>query len=407
MSDLIARDLYVDKLHRLDSEPAAHETVRILTGVRRSGKSSILRLYEESLIVGGTASEQIMRVDFEKLSVTDLRDPVTFHRTVDEAVKEQSITHLHVDEVQELDDWARTINSIRATHNLHITVTGSNASMFSGEGLTYLAGRYVTIPVYPLSLAEYQTFTDDSTGSPEELYTRWMRGTLPAVARTRDAETAERIINDTFDSIFTRDIAMRGQLRNVESFLKVARFVFDGAGSPISPGKISNVLDSEGISVSAQSVDRFLQLLVNAHMLYQCQRYDVRGREWLRTNGKYYFVDPGLRDTLLGHRNSNTGHDLENMVYLELLRRGYRVSTGTVQGGEIDFIAQSSDETLYIQVALTALDPQTLERELRPFDKTPPGADCILITMDRLPLQTGDVRQVNALDFLTGLPVRL
>lgn len=199
----------------------------------------------------------------------------------------------------------------------------------------------------------------------------------------------------------------RGQLRDTDTFMKVARFVFDNAGSPISPGRIAARLESQGIKVSPQSVDRFLGLMVDAHMFYPCRRYQTRGGQWLRTGGKYYFIDPGLRDVLLGHKQSNTGHDLENMVFLELLRRGYHVSSADTPKGEIDFFATHESENRYIQVALTVLDSATLARELRPFEALPPGSSCTLLTMDRLPLNTGAVQHLNAAGFLAGAPLNI
>lgn len=403
MSTLFPRDLYLRQLLAIDAEPSARDMVRILTGVRRVGKSSLLRLYENHLVATGIDPTQIMSINFEDFSQDKLRDPQVFHDTISRAATEQSLRYLHVDEAQELTDWARVINSLREKYDLQITVTGSNASLFAGEGLTYLAGRYIAVDVLPLSLGEYRDFARIPKKAPhEQAYTKWMRATLPAAALLADPQVRRQAMNSVFDSIFARDIATRGQLRDTEAFLKVARFLFDNAGSPVSPGKIATTLASQGVKISPQSVDRFLGLMVSAHMFYPCRRYDTRGRDWLRTGAKYYFVDPGLRDALLGHRTSNTGHDLENMVFLELLRRGYQVSSAETPKGEIDFYAQRDRETRYIQVALSALEPTTLTRELRPFETLPAGSSCTLMTMDRLPLDTGAVAQLNAADFLAG-----
>ncbi|WP_297723312.1 ATP-binding protein [uncultured Mobiluncus sp.] len=406
MNKLIPRDSYLHQLRAIDAEDSAQNLVRILTGVRRSGKSSLLALYEDYLVKQGIKPAQIMSVNFEDLSQDRLRDARTFHSSVQRAIEEQGIRFLHIDEAQELDDWARVLNSLREKYNLRITVTGSNASLFAGEGLTYLAGRYIAVDVLPLSLGEYRNFAQipDST-PPEQAYARWMRATLPAPALMTNSKVRNQAMNSVFDSIFARDIVTRGQLRDTDTFMKVARFVFDNAGSPISPGRIATRLESQGIKVSPQSVDRFLGLMVDAHMFYPCRRYQTRGGQWLRTGGKYYFIDPGLRDVLLGHKQSNTGHDLENMVFLELLRRGYQVSSADTPKGEIDFFATHEGENRYIQVALTVLDSATLARELRPFEALPPGSSCTLLTMDRLPLNTGAVQHLNAADFLAGAPL--
>lgn len=400
---LHARNRYLDQLISWDDEPALDDVVRILSGVRRCGKSSLLSLYKQHL-----GADKVLSINFEDLANAPLRDAERFHQFVLGEIAEQGFTHLHVDEVQEIHDWARVINSLRvspASKGLKITVTGSNASMFSGEGLTYLAGRYIELKVFPLSLAEFRQFTPlvNADAMPsEQAYAEWMKGTLPATVQVGDEATQRTLNNAVFDSIFTRDIAMRGSIQDPEVFLKVARFVFDNVGSPLSVNKIANGLSSQGTKTSNHTIEKYLRLLVDAHMFYHCSRYDVRGKQYLRSGGKYYFVDPGLRDALLGRRSSNTGHDLENMVYIELLRRGYQVFSAQSAAREIDFLAEKENEKHFIQVALTALDPITLGRELRAFEGLSPGARCTLITFDRLPLATGEVKHIHAGDFLDG-----
>ncbi|MCP1386916.1 ATP-binding protein [Corynebacterium sp. TA-R-1] len=375
--------------------------MRLITGVRRSGKSTLLQLYRKHLVDRGVDPAAILTINFEDLAFDPLRDAHVFHEHVRDAVT-GGVTHLHVDEVQELDQWARVINSLRASQDLEICVTGSNASMFAGEGLTYLAGRYVSIEVFPLSLEEYRHFTaTPETEHVETSYQQWMvTGGFARSVLAPSPELTRQLNRDLFDSIFTRDIALRGDVRDTAVFLKVASFVLDNAGSPLSANKIANTLKSTGTPVSTDTVDRYLKLMADAHLIYPCHRYDTRGRGWLKSTPKYYWVDAGLRDALTGRRNSNTGHDLENQVYLELLRQRYEVFTGVGSGGEIDFFARRDDTELFIQVALTALDERVLERELSSFRGLPPGARCVLLTGDRLPLATGHVEQINAFDFL-------
>lgn len=220
-------------------------------------------------------------------------------------------------------------------------------------------------------------------------------------------DLVRQLNRDLFDSIFTRDIALRGEIRDTAVFLRVAAFVLDNAGSPLSANKIANTLKSSGISVSTDTVDRYLHLLIDAHLIYPCHRFDTRGRGWLKTTPKYYWVDAGLRDALTGRRGSNTGHDLENQVYLELLRRRFEVFTGIGAGGEIDFLARKGDTSIYIQVALTAMDERVLARKLSSFEGLPAGARCVLLTGDRIALDTGHVQQRNAFDFLAGAGLQL
>lgn len=399
---LYRREQYLERLSAFDQEPHLDDMVRVITGVRRCGKSTVLELYRRDLEASGT---RVITVNFEDLALERLRQPQEFVSFVETELEQlgDGPVHLHVDEVQELEDWARVINSLRLRSELTITVTGSNASMFAGEGLTYLAGRYVQMDMLPLSLEEFRGLKGYGPQvSAEESYSQWMNGTLPAVAGTTDEFVRDTINNAVFDSIFTRDIALRGSVQDPEVFIRVARFLFDGAGSPISVNRIANSLSSAGMKTSNHTVEKYLRLMVEAHMFYACGRVDVRGREHLRNSKKYYFVDPGLRNAILGKTASNLGHDLENMVYLELLRRGYRVDYGQSSAGEIDFVARDGESALYVQVALSTLEPATLERELSSFAPVPAGAACLLLTLDRLDPGTGDVQWMNAAEFLAG-----
>ena len=405
MAELFARDRYLEFLTNID-DPAL---VRIITGVRRCGKSALLSMYRSYLIAQGVGPSQILTINFEDMAYDHLRNAQSFHDHVLDAINRSEVRYLHIDEIQELNDWARVINSLRTRENLEICVTGSNASLFVSESMTYLAGRYIEIPMYPLSLAEFTRFRQKigvTYTGVEQAYQQWLRwGAFPASVITHDEEIVRQLNSGLFDSIFTRDIALRGQIRDTGTFLRVARFVFDNAGSELSTLSIVKQLRAQGRGVSSELVDRYLQLMVDAHLLYRCRRYDTQGKQWLRTNGKMYFVDPGLRNSLLGSRDFNRGRDLENMVFLELKRRGFEVMTGQVPGGEIDFVARRDGHTLYIQVALSTDSEQTLARELAPFDRLPAGAHCLLLTGDRFAPATGEVKWRDVFDVLAGAPL--
>lgn len=399
--ELRTRKDYLQTLVDWDADPATNGMVRVISGVRRSGKSSLLELYKQHV-----GSEKVVSVNFEDFSTLGLREAQRFHEEMTARIAATGATHLHVDEVQELDDWSQVINSLRLHENLTITVTGSNASMFVGEGLTYLAGRYIQLEMFPLSLHEYSSFAPEAPSQPSARYAEWMRGTLPAAAQAGSPKIRREINNAIFDSIFARDIALRGAIKDPDIFMRVARFVFDNVGSQLSAHKIANYLTSAGAKTTQPTVERYLGLLVDAHMLYRCGRFDVRGKAHLKGGAKYYFVDPGLRDVLLGANSSNAGHDLENMVYLELLRRGFSVAVGNTPQGEVDFVVTRDKERYYVQVALTALDDKTLHRELSSFRGLPAGSHCILLTFDAMPLNTGEVVHLHAADFLDGAPLR-
>lgn len=406
MSQLLVRDYYLALLQKI-TDPGL---VRVVTGVRRCGKSALLELYREELVGRGIPSSQILAINFEDATHEPLRDPKTFLDYVTQKKIRDNLRYLHIDEVQELKDWSRVINSLRLPEDLEICVTGSNASMFSGESTTYLAGRYLEIPMFPLSLTEFRQFRAQD-GHPENsldaCYRDWTRiGGFPASVLTTDPNIVSQLNASLFDSIFTRDISLRGQIRDPQTLLRVARFVFDTVGSPVSPNRIVGHLKAQGYSISPETVDRYLALMEEAHLIYHCQRYDTQGRHWLSTNGKYYFVDTALRGALLGTRNFNRGADLENQVFLELRRRGYQVATGAVSlsgsRGEIDFIATKGNQNWYIQVSYLTESAETLSRELRPFAGVPVGANCILMTMDRAVPETGEIRWIDVLEFLNG-----
>lgn len=399
MATLSDRDGYLKLLTR----PLADDMVTIITGVRRVGKSSLLEIYRKWLIEEGTDPSDILAVNFEDFANNPLRDAETFHSYV----LEKNPRYLHVDEVQVLDQWARVINSLRLRDGLKICVTGSNSSLFSDQSATYLSGHYVQYHVYPLSLPEYREFASipDSTSSEAAYQEIMSQGAFPRAAFTHDYETSLKINNDLFDSIFTRDIVMTGQVRNPESFMRVARYLFSNAGSPLSASKIANSLTSAGMKISHPTVDKYITLLCNAHLIYPCYPFDLRGKQILRSSPKYYWIDPGLRRSLLGKTSGNVGHDLENMVFLELKRRGYKVTTGVSEGKEIDFRAVHGDDEVYVQVSFTTDSESALSRELRAFEALPPGAQCVLITADRIAPNTGLVRHLDAFEFLEGAPL--
>ena len=257
--------------------------------------------------------------------------------------------------------------------------------------------------MYPLSLAEFLAFRQDDVADIADSFEDYLRiGAFPAAALSRKEEVIESINAGLFDSIFSRDIILRGKIRDEGKFFKVAKFVFDNIGNQLSASGIANTLKSQNYKVSVDTVDNYLTLMSQAFLIYQCERFDIRGKEWLKTNGKYYVADLGLRNQLIGYRQGNIGHVIENLVYLELIRRGYKVSIGKVNSLEIDFVALKGEDRIYIQVALSALDEQVLQRELAPFDLVKDNYSKYLITMDKLNLSQNGYKHLQLLDFLLG-----
>jgi predicted AAA+ superfamily ATPase len=395
---MVQRQLYLDKL----VQSMNTDFVKILTGVRRAGKSTLLLLFKEWLLKEGISPSDILEINFEKLENEKYKDGNLLHEFVQEHFVDGHRLYLFIDEAQEMSEWAKVINSLRVSMTIDIYLTGSNASMFSGEYLTYLAGRYLEIKVYPLSFSEFLDFRglsqSDRLPSLFETYIRC--GSFPAISLTDDEALIRTINQGLFDSIFARDIMMRGQIRDSGNFLKVAKFLFENAGNSVSANNIANVMRAEGSSLKADTVDNYLSLLCNAFILYQCERFDIRGKARLRMNGKYYVIDTGIRNQLIGSDPSNRGHILENIIYLELLRRGYQVQTGKNGGKEIDFLVQNGKDRCYVQVAWTIMDEQTREREFSAFQGLKDSYPRYVISMDEFDLSDNGIRHIRAFDFL-------
>lgn len=394
---MIIRKSYLDKLIQYRD----NDFIKVITGVRRSGKSSLLVLFKEYLLSQGIEEKQIIEINYEKFQFDDLKDGSSLHVYFKEKEVDGKRMYFLIDEVQELSEWAKVINSLRVSFNADLYVTGSNSRMFSGEHLTYLSGRYIEVKVLPLSFKEFLDFKGYEEQMAEDYFNEYLRiGSFPAVSLAGRQELVEAILSGLFDSIFTRDIILRGNIRDEGSFYKVAKFVFENIGNSTSANAIKNTMISSGHKITSDTVDNYLQLMCDAHMLYQCERYDIRGKERLKTNGKYYVVDTGLRNKLIGYRQGNSGHVIENIVFLQLLRLGYEVNVGKNMSYEVDFIAVKGMHRLYFQVSLSALDELTYEREMNSLLKINDQYPKYLITMDKIDLSKDGIIHVNLFDFL-------
>jgi predicted AAA+ superfamily ATPase len=395
---MIKRQQYIEKL----IEAKDTDFVKILTGVRRAGKSTLLQMFRDHLIAEGANPSNVLEINFEKFENEKYKNGTVLHAYLQANWVKGQRLYLLIDEVQEMQEWAKAINSLRVSFNIDIYLTGSNATLFSGEYLTYLAGRYLEIKVYPLSFLEYLEFRDvEKKETLSTQFTAYLSdGSFPAAALANDEGLVRTINQGLFDSIFARDIMMRGQLRDAGSFYKVAKYIAENIGSHVSANNIANVLKSEGSSIKSDTVDNYLKLMCDAFVLYQCDRFDIRGKARLRSNGKYYIVDTGIRNQLVGPDQSNRGHILENIVYLELLRRGYQVQTGKNGDAEIDFLVQRGRDQSYVQVAWSIMDDQTRAREQNAFNGLRDAYPRYIISMDDFELSELGIRHIRAFDFL-------
>ena len=427
------RDLYLNKMIAFqDTEP-----VKVITGIRRCGKSSLLKLMVAQLKENGIADEQIVEMNFESHAFKNMNSDAFY-----EYVKEQVVTnkrmYLFFDEVQRVPGWEDAVNSFRVDFNCDIYVTGSNAYMLSSEYATYLSGRCVEIKMLPLSFSEFLLFHEfeiketkstlggtrkqayDKNGEHyeiREVFDAYMRfGGMPGIADVGlDQEKALVLLEGIYSTVVMRDILerenRRGQKRITDPVLlkKIVLFLADNIGSSISVSSIGNTLVNEGLledgkrkgTPSAHTVQAYVNALIEAYFFYDIKRFDIKGKEYLRTLGKYYIVDIGLRNYLLGFRNRDSGHTLENVVYFELLRRGYDVSIGKVDNMEVDFIATKPDDKIYIQVTESMISDDVRQRELASLQKISDNYEKIILSMDiGMDASYDGIKSVNLIDWL-------
>lgn len=431
--ELKKRDLYLKKIVAFrDTEP-----VKVVTGIRRCGKSSLLKLMVAHLKETGIAEEQIIEMNFESHEFKKMTAD-EFYDYVKTKVIPGKRMYLFFDELQRIDGWEDTVNSFRVDFNCDIYITGSNAYLLSSEYSTYLSGRSVEIKMLPLSFLEFLYFHDfeiretksalggtrtqvfDKSGDRYELrevFDAYMRfGGMPGITDVGlDQEKALVLLDGIYSTVVVRDILerekRRGQRQITDPVLlrKIILFLADNIGSTISVSSIGSTLVNEGLltndkrkgAPSAHTVQAYVNALLESYFFYDIKRFDIKGREYLRTLGKYYIVDIGLRNYLLGFRNRDSGHAIENVVYFELLRRGYDVAIGKVDNAEVDFIATKADDKLYVQVTESMTSEDVRRRELAPLQKIKDNYEKIVLSLDPgMDVSYDGIKSLNLIDWL-------
>lgn len=394
------RDLYLSQL--IDFRDKS--LIKVITGVRRCGKSSLLDLFELYLLADGVAPAAIVRMNFESLEFDDIKSYKQLYDYIKERLRPNEKAYILLDEVQMVEGWEKAVNSLRLDENTDIYITGSNAYLLSSNLSTLLAGRYVEIKMLPLSFKEYLDFNDlDASGDIDKYFNDYIEfGGLPGLTEIRNyPATISPFLTGIYNTIIMKDVVQRNAVRDPALLDNVVRFIAGNIGNPVSTKKISDYLTSAGRKTSSETIDNYLKMLESAFIIYRAGRYDVKGKQHLKTQGKYYFVDTGLRNELIGKRGSDYGFTLENIVYFELLRKGYSVSIGKYGAMEIDFVATKPEGIVYYQVTATMQAEETRERELKPLRSIPDNYQKIILSMDRTPLTDYDgIRNVNLLDFL-------
>ncbi len=360
---MIDRPLYTEKIMSYLDTPF----VKILTGVRRCGKSTIMKMLKNELQNRGVADDHILYYNFDSLEHEEIKTSSTLFSELKKHLSTDNRTYLFLDEVQEVKSWEKVVNSLMTDYNVDIYVTGSNSRMMSSEISTYLTGRYVSFRIYPLSFAEYLTFrqTYSSVSDAHSELASYLRfGGFPAIhLQNYSLEDAYTIVRDIYNSTIFTDIVKRNQIRKIDQLERIVRFVFDNVGRTFSASSISKYLKSENRSIDNETVYSYLAKLESAYIIHRCSRYDVQGKEILKTQEKFYLADPSLRYSVLGYSPDSIAAMLENLVYLELRRRGYEVYVGKLDLMEIDFIATKQESKLYIQVTQQIGSPETELRE--------------------------------------------
>ena len=359
---MIYRPMYVDKIMRYADAPF----VKILTGVRRCGKSTILKMIMEELKKRGISDKQLLSYRFDSMEYEDMTAKEMFNE-IKSKLCDGEKTYLFLDEVQEIKHWEKVVNSLASDYDVDIYVTGSNSRMMSSEIETYLTGRYIAFRIYTLSFSEYLTFKKEYSDvkAPREELAEYIRlGGFPATHLQKYSEDeVYTIVRDIYNSTIFSDIVKRNQVRKVDQLERIVKFAFDNVGKTFSAKSISDYLKSERRTIDNETVYNYLEKLENAYILYRCSRYDIQGKELLKTQEKFYLADTALRYSVLGFTMTSVAAMLENVVYLELRRRGYSVNVGKTADGEIDFIAKKQSEKLYVQVTREITSPETEQRE--------------------------------------------
>jgi predicted AAA+ superfamily ATPase len=394
----ISREAYMNKLISLRDK----QIIKIVTGVRRCGKSTLMKMFQEYLLSVGVKAENVITINFEDFDNVELRDPRKLYAYIKESLAKDGMTYVFFDEIQHVKDFPDVVNSLFIKPNVDLYLTGSNAYMLSSEIATLISGRYVEISMLPLSFKEYV----ESTGNRNELarkYTEYVsNSSFPYTVELKDnAGLVNDYLSGIYNTIVLKDIVTRKKISDAMMLESVILFAFDNIGNVLSTKKIADTMTTVGRKIDVKTVEKYLQALQESFILYQVKRYNIKGRQLLKSMAKFYVVDVGLRRMLLGSRSVDVGHILENIVYLELIRRGNEVFVGKVYDMEVDFVAMDVSGTNYYQVAATVREEKTLERELKSLRALNDAYPKTLLTLDDDPEADYDgIRRRNVLDWL-------
>jgi len=393
---MIKRPEYLDLLIAFKEK----DLIKVVSGIRRCGKSTILELYQEYLLENGVDQSQIISVNFEEGDYVDITESKHLYNLVNEKLNPNKMNYVFLDEVQKVHEFETACDSLYVKKNVDLYITGSNAYLLSGELATLLAGRYIEIKMMPLSFKEYISAVGD-TDLLKKYNNYITNGSFPYTLELKTKKEIKAYLDGVYTSVVLKDIVAPKKIADVAMLDSVIKFIFDNIGNIASSTNIANTATSKGRKMSVHTVENYLSALIESFMIYKVERYDIKGKQYLGSGHKYYVSDLGFRQYLLGDKPVDFGHILENVVYLELVRRGFQVYIGKIDDVEVDFIAIGEDGTEYYQIAYTAIESETLARELKPLDSIKDHNPKYLLTMDIVPkISHNGIKQINALDWL-------
>ena len=400
---MINRELYMERIRKLIDTPV----IKVITGMRRCGKSTILRMIRDELFERGISVEQVLYINFESMSNSNLTDHRALYSYVMDVVGESTKrNYILLDEIQSVEGWEHAVTSFMVDLDCDIFITGSNAKLLSGELATHIAGRYITIEIHPLSFREYLEFGNSKDAKAS--FNGFLRnGGLPGLFQMPDdQEIRMQYVRDIYNTIILKDVVQRGNFRNTEMFDRVVRYIMDNIGNTFSANNISDYVRSQGRTLSNDSVHSILQALTDAFIIRKCSRFDIKGKAFLKTQEKYFMTDLGIRHSLIGYKDDDISGLLENVVCMELLTRNYTLAIGKVGDKEIDFVAEKNGERSYIQVCYLLTDEKVIEREFLPLGNIRDNHPKTVLTMDDTPeYSRNGVRKLNILSFLLGTEI--
>lgn len=376
--------------------------IKVITGIRRCGKSTLFELFREHLLDNGVYEEQIISINFEDAEYEDLCDYKKLYEYIKSKMVPDKMNYIFLDEIQHVERFEKVVDSLFVKKNADVYITGSNAYFMSGELATLLSGRYVELKMLPLSFKEYVSAFDDKM-SKEELYRNYVyNSSFPYTVELGNRKNIYTYLDGLYSTVVLNDIVSRKKIADPAMLKSVIKYMFDNIGNTCSVKKISDTMTSAGRKISNHTVENYLEGITDSLLMYRVGRYDIKGKEYLRLLEKFYLADVGLRYYLLGTSNVDQGHILENVVYLELLRRGYKVFVGKVGASEVDFVVQDFEGNVeYYQVSFSVRDEQTLKRELESLDSIDDHNPKYLLTMDNdPPISHNGIKRKYVLDWL-------